>query len=138
MARSNKLCYRCLGGSHYGEACTKTRICGINGCKELHNRLLHRDKSVRTKNEEDEKKKEAASITEAEQVKNNERSHTTRMHATKQPKVADEFVLRTVPVILKNGNRRFVVNAFLDDGRRKTYVNSDIAAELILKEHWKG
>ena len=54
------------------------------------------------------------------------------MHATKQRKVADEFVLRTVLVILKNGNRRLVVNALLDDGS-KTYVNSDTAAELNLK-----
>ena len=41
--------------------------------------------------------------------------------------------MRTVPVILKNGNRRLVVNALLDDGSIKTYVNSDIAAELNLK-----
>ena len=58
MARSNKLCYRCLGKSHYGEDCTKTRICGINGCKESHSCLLYGDKFVRTNNEEDEKKKE--------------------------------------------------------------------------------
>ena len=55
------------------------------------------------------------------------------MHAIKQAKVADEFVLQTVPVILKNGNRRLVVNALLDDGSTKTYVNSDIATELNLK-----
>ena len=65
--------------------------------------------------------------------KSNERSHTTTIHATKKPKVADEFVLRTVPVILKNGNRRLVVNALLDDSSTKTYVNSDIGAELNLK-----
>ena len=130
VARSNKLCYRCLGRSHYGEACTKTRIRGINGCTQS---LLHGDKFVRTNNEEDEKKKEAPSITEGEQPNSNERSHTTTMHATKQPKVADELVLRTVPVTLKNGNRRLVVNALLDDGSTKTYVNSDIAAELNLK-----
>ena len=133
VARSNKLCYRCLGRSHYGEACTKTRICGINGCKESHNRLLHRDKFVRTNSEEDEKKKETPSIAEGEQAKSNERSHTTTMHATKQPKVANKLVLRTVPVILKNRNRRLVENAPLDDGSTKTYVNSDIAAELNLK-----
>ena len=90
VARSNKLCYRCLGRSHYGEACTKTRIRGINGCTQS---LLHGDKFVRTNNEEDEKKKEAPSITEGEQPNSNERSHTTTMHATKQPKVADELVL---------------------------------------------
>ena len=91
---------RCLGRIHYGEACTKTRICGINVCKESQNRLLH--KFVRTDNEEEEKKKEAPSITEGKQAKSNERSHTTIMHATKQPKVTDELVLLTVPVILKN------------------------------------
>ena len=94
--------------------------------------FLYRGKSVRTNNEEDEKKKEAPSITEGEQEKGNERSHTATMYATKQPKVADEFVLRTVTVILKNGNRRLFVNALLDDGSTKTYVNSDIAAELNL------
>ena len=109
------------------------RICGINGCKESHNRLLHRDKFVRTNSEEDEKKKETPSIAEGEQAKSNERSHTTTMHATKQPKVANKLVLRTVPVILKNRNRRLVENAPLDDGSTKTYVNSDIAAELNLK-----
>ena len=72
MARSNKLCYRCLGRSHYGEACTKTRIrCGISGCKESYSCLLHIDEFVRTDNEEDEKKKEAPSITEGEQTKSN-------------------------------------------------------------------
>ena len=95
--------------------------------------LLHGDNFVRTNNEEDEKKKEAPSITEGGQPNSNERSHTTTMHATKEPKVADELVLRTVPVTLKNGKRKLVVNALLDDGSTKTYVNSDIAAELNLK-----
>ena len=38
------------------------------------------------------------------------------MHATKQLKVADGFVLQTVPVPLKNGKRRLVVNVLLHDG----------------------
>ena len=38
-------------------------MCSISGCKELYNRLLHRDKYVKTKNEEAEKNKEAPSIT---------------------------------------------------------------------------
>ena len=82
MARSNKLCYRCLGRSHYGEACTKTRIRGINGCTQS---LLHGNKFVGTNNEEDEKEMEAPSIIEGGQPNSNERSHTTTMHATKQP-----------------------------------------------------
>ena len=51
------------------------------------------------------------------------------MHTTKQTKVVDEIVLRTILFILKNGNRRLIVNTPLDDGNKKVYVNSDIAAE---------
>ena len=132
VARSNKLCYRCLGRSHYGEACTKTRICGINGCKESHNRL-YTETSLLEQTMKKMKRKRKHHPSQWEQAKSNERSHTMTMHATKQPKVANELVLQTVPVILKNGNKRFVVNALLDDGSTKTYVNSDIAAELNLK-----
>ena len=132
VTRSNKLCYRCLGRSHYGEACTKTRICGINGCKESHNRL-YTETSLLEQTMKKMKRKRKHHPSQWEQAKSNERSHTTTMHATKQPKVANELVLQTVPVILKNGNKRFVVNALLDDGSTKTYVNSDTAAELNLK-----
>ena len=48
------------------------------------------------------KKKEAPSINDGEQAKSNERSDTTTMHATKQSKVVHEFVLQTIPIILKN------------------------------------
>ena len=100
MARSNKLCYRCLGKSHYGEHCSKTRICGINGCKESHSCLLYGDKFVRTNNEEDEKKKEVMrDLIQWQFMQQNNQ------------KWQDEFVLWTVPVILKNGNRKLVVNA---------------------------
>ena len=36
-----KLCLRCLGGDHRGQTCVRTRVCGINNCKDNHNRLLH-------------------------------------------------------------------------------------------------
>ena len=42
-AKSLKLCYRCLGEDHNGETCVRSRSCGINNCKNTHNRLLHRD-----------------------------------------------------------------------------------------------
>ena len=41
--------------------------------------------------------------------------------------------LRTVPVILKNGNRRAKVNALLHDASTKTYMNVDVVAELALQ-----
>ncbi len=41
LAKRNRLCYRCLRGGHLGKSCLKTRKCGIDGCIDVHNRLLH-------------------------------------------------------------------------------------------------
>ena len=38
--------------------------------------------------------------------------------------------LRTVPVVLRHGERQLQVNALLDDGSTQTYLNADVAAEL--------
>lgn len=41
---------------------------------------------------------------------------------------ASQFIaLRTVPVILVNGNLRIVANAFLDEGSNASYIREDIA-----------
>ena len=45
----------------------------------------------------------------------------------------DYIALRTVPIILKNGGRSLQVNAILDEASTKSYVNSDVAAELGLE-----
>ena len=45
-----------------------------------------------------------------------------------------EFIdLRTVPVILINGDRSLTVSVLLDDASTKTYVSTDVAAELGLQ-----
>ena len=40
-AKKLKLCFRCLGEGHLGQHCFRTRVCGLNGCQEVHHRLLH-------------------------------------------------------------------------------------------------
>ena len=40
-AKRLHLCFHCLGGDHFGQTCVRTRICGINNCRDKHNRLLH-------------------------------------------------------------------------------------------------
>ena len=37
---------------------------------------------------------------------------------------------RTMPVILSNGKNKLVVNALLDDGSTKSFVNPDVAFQL--------
>ena len=39
-------------------------------------------------------------------------------------------MLRTVPVILKHGKKRLLVNCFLDEGSDTTYVNEDVVETL--------
>ena len=42
------------------------------------------------------------------------------------------IALRTVPIILKHGERRLQVNCFLDEGSDTSYVNKDLVEELGL------
>ena len=58
--------------------------------------------------------------------------HTTVTSQSAQPRFV---ALRTVPVFLKNGNRRIKVNALLDKASTKTYLNADVAAELGRQGH---
>ena len=154
-AKSLKLCYRCLGGDHNGETCVRSRICGINNCKNTHNRLLHRDSAPADQSEqvnshdrrEMEQGASGGSQAPAQSETSNEmaltlpqdpveqpteRSHTTLTSQSAQPRFV---ALRTVPVFLKNGNRRIKVNALLDEASTKTYLNADVAAELGLQGH---
>ena len=45
----------------------------------------------------------------------------------------DFIALRTVPNILKNGDRSLKVNALLDEASTKIYLNADVTAELGLQ-----
>ena len=132
FAKQFRLCYRCLGDSHIGQQCPRSKVCGVSGCKEIHHNLLHKDKrnqsSVNTGNNADANQKNETSLKrpmEGDTRPNNIQTMTT----SHKP---DFCVLRTVPVIVKNGNRTIKVNARLDDASTKTYINADIAAELGL------
>ena len=43
---------------------------------------------------------------------------------------AEFIALRTVPVILINGDRSLKINALLDDASTKTYIHADVADKL--------
>ena len=42
-----------------------------------------------------------------------------------------------MPVIIRNGTKEIVINALLDDGSTKSYLNSDIAAALGLEGNFQ-
>ena len=45
---------------------------------------------------------------------------------------SDYIALQTVPIILRNGDSSLKVSALLDEACTKTYLNTDVAAELGL------
>ena len=59
-----------------------------------------------------------------------ERLHTT---TTAEGTQTGFFALRTVPVILTNGNRAIKMNALLDEASTESYINADVASELGLQ-----
>ncbi|XP_052281199.1 uncharacterized protein LOC127878708 [Dreissena polymorpha] len=121
-AKQLYLCYRCLGFNHVGKSCRRSRQCGHNGCEELHHRLLHRDAQKSMKSNAADRPVQSPT----------EENGATYLSAKSHTR-SDLVGLRTVPVILANGNRSITVNALLDDASTKTYINSDVAAELGCK-----
>ena len=161
-AKKLKLCFRCLGEDHPGQSCFRTRVCGLDGCQEVHHRLLHKQtvnkNSVVNKNSSDSRKVPQQQIGYnadkgvPQQKKNidvNQSANSSKTtglssegetadkneDATKMSetsKTMGNVTLRTVSVYLKNGDRKLKINALLHDASTKTYVNADVAAELGL------
>ena len=123
IAKQLKLCFHCLSKGHFGQTCFRSRVCGLNDCKGRHHRLLHVTEANAAKSD-----------TKGDQIKGEKRSERSHNTSTTMESHNKGFVtLRTVPVIAKNGNRRTEVNALLDDGSTKTYLNADVAAKLGLE-----
>ncbi|XP_045206181.2 uncharacterized protein LOC123558365 [Mercenaria mercenaria] len=134
-AKDLKLCFRCLGNGHAGSTCNRMKVCGIQGCKKNHNRLLHN---------EEMNYQNAGNSLSLHKDEMNQQNVTTNENATSHHvqhqdhdndnrfSVPNRISLRTVPVIVKNGSKQLTVNALLDDGSSKSYINADVAAELGL------
>ena len=128
VAKEKHLCFRCLSDRHLGP----TRVCGLNGCKSNHHRLLHevvekdqqkediqnhpnQDSQLPTgrtlKTVPDEKAEGGSSVDQ--QNNKDKKTYTTSLASPKLTK--DVFSLRTVPVWLKANGQKIRVNAILDD-----------------------
>ena len=137
VATEHKLCFRCLSDGHRGESCFRSKTCGINGCRSHHHRMLHAEPAPRVNTEEQLRIDPPDALTSVTSSPSREGEPMERTHTTTtgvEPAPSTKFVaLRTVPVYLTSGKRKVKVNALLDDGSSKTYLSSDIAAELELE-----
>ena len=146
VAKQNQLCYRCLAQGHQGKACPRSRPCGLDGCTDLHHRLLHKEEhtkqlSVSLDNNDLKRIKGTAlnprqqdmppHLTDRDSCSTEGKEQTTMVT---ENNIRTNFIgLRTVPVILKKGEQSLKINALLDDASTKSYVNADIATELGLQ-----
>ena len=144
IAKQFQLCFRCLAVGHHGKSCPRSRQCGLNECQQLHHTLLHKSESrlpqLHSQNDTqvnrtggiktDDLPPESARMAIDRIVPVTEGNAQTTMMTQEQ--ITAFIGLRTVPVILINGDRCRTVNALLDDASTKTYVNADVAAKLGL------
>ena len=147
--KQHNLSYRCQGVGHLGQENSRIQTCIIDGCKEMHNRML-RGKQTSIKNSAevnenihskvDEKSctqpeiRSSSTNMEKEQSGNDkEGSHPgkskekeqkeERSHTTKTASAISFFLpLRTVAVVVCNDNIRITVSALLDDASTKTLM----------------
>ena len=121
-AKQHGLCFRCLGEDHTGRDCKRTRTCEIDGCQKNHHQLLH--------------KKQAQVVDKCWRSSSPREGDLVTVHQTHHSKI-EGVALRTVPVIVRNGTKETVINALLDDGSTKSYLNRDIAAALELEGNFQ-
>lgn len=157
------LCYRCLGNDHLGNSCPNYRECKIDGCIDTHHRLLHADsypsrgkgrsygtspltqvsthETITAIQENVEGRQGNISANQSHisqestisQITEGDAStHTATMETAAQTR-EKVVALQTVPLILKNGNKRLLVNCFIDEGSDTTYINEDLVEELGVK-----
>ena len=137
IAKQCQLCFRCLAEGHHGKSCKQSQHCGINCCQKLHHRMLHKCETTRPQLCKTEKIRKQRTLTssasDATCLLDNVTEGKYQTRVTEGNDGIREFTgLRTVPVLLKNGDLSMKVNALLDDASTQTYVNSDVAVMLGL------
>ena len=111
-------------------------MCGLNGCRSHHHRMLHEDGDDNKTSLNDSTIRQDLSgaavggTAEEGELTERTRKTTTTMKLT----VSSEFMaLWTIPVYLTSGSRRVKVNSLLDEPSSRSDLNSDVAAELSLE-----
>ena len=133
VAKSRRLCFRCLGSFHQGRVCSQSKPCNVNRCTKNYHNLLHDTKMDGKQLEE-----KAADKKESNKqlpIPPREGAIDSRTNVTDGKRAGSEMVsLRTIPVWLKKNNRKVKVNAILDDASNETFLNEEVAGMLGIQE----
>ena len=121
LIRELKLCSNCLKKGHIVKDCKRDKMCRVKECTIKHSYWLHRFVNNKT--------------TVLQDVSRNPEQHTLTV-VTNEEKSNGEarrwLSLRTIPVILCNGQRKIEVNALLDDASTISYISTKVKNELGL------
>ena len=122
VAKEKHLCFRCLGSDYQGKLCSRSKTCGIDGCKRNHHTNLH-DTSLVKQSEEHPS------------MVPGEGAETKHTHASvSKGNKTETYSFPTVPVWLKSKKRKIKVNAILDDASNETFLSEEVAGVLGLRE----
>ena len=143
LAKEKQLCFRCLGGSHFGKYCKREKECGVDGCKQIHHKLLHgtpssndqREKNIQVEKRllKDKVVPDLPSTSKAElenEAPSEQHSYTTTLSTAEKSEKSLSF--RTIPVWIKANGKKLKVNAVLDDASSASYMNEEVAGALAL------
>ncbi|KAJ8040732.1 Alpha-N-acetylgalactosaminide alpha-2,6-sialyltransferase 6 [Holothuria leucospilota] len=138
IAKSKRLCYRCLGSFHKGSECRSSRVCPITNCNKTHHRLLHNDRSNTSSTGGEHTPGPIPSVS----LNENATPFVPSMASASGSNAATHnstacnisyVAMRTVPVILSGYNgKEVLVNALLDECSTDTYLSDSVAKELGL------
>jgi Pao retrotransposon peptidase/Family of unknown function (DUF5641)/Protein of unknown function (DUF1759)/Integrase zinc binding domain len=164
MARNLKVCLSCLSSTEHNiQNCPTKRPCGINGCKGIHNRLLHSDRKQRgsgrsqgqnLQDSSDRQPESGLNVKAIEFKTNSEKAPSGEQgtvnittHQLQSHQESECVLYKIVPVRLTNetGTKSIETYAFLDDGSSLTLLENEIYEALqlegiseTLRIHWTG
>ncbi|XP_036347947.1 uncharacterized protein LOC118757334 [Rhagoletis pomonella] len=112
FVKDKKLCIRCFK-NHLVRRCKSNKLCGIDGCRLVHNPLLHR-RSEELRNTEDTTGKPE--------------SNAVCLHQ----KQCEKVLFRYIPVTLHANGRAVDTIALIDEGASCTLLDEFLAHKLML------
>ena len=143
LAKEKRLCFRCLTGNHRGKDCRNTRVCGVDGCRSNHHKLLHQPSkpehcypstsTTAKRSLQTEPDVPQTFVDSSESKKERDNKVRNGKSAFITTSISEDTVsFRTIPVWLKANGKKIKVNAVLDDASSASYMNEEIAGALNL------
>ena len=126
FAKGRKLCLKCLSARHRFPECTKERTCNVDGCKSAyHHTLLHYPRETKQR---ETSLRDTSSETSLAEGSSEKASSYSIMN--QQPHSDSDVYLCVVLVFIRNGDKEYCTDAFLDQGSSHTFCNDHLIEVL--------